>query len=65
MILIVVPSFRKLFISQKSHLAMPLKYQSLGLLNFSITDISSGVQHFIVRTELFYSTELNIVQLPV
>ena len=44
---------------------MLLKYQSLELLNSSITDINSIVQHFVVRTESFYPTEINIIQLPV
>ena len=37
---------------------MLLKYQSLDLLN---SDISFGVQHFVVRTESFHPTELNII----
>ena len=36
---------------------MLLKYMSLDLLNSSITDIGSGVQLFVVRTESFYTTE--------
>jgi hypothetical protein len=36
---------------------MLLKYMSLDLLNSSITDMGSGVQLFVVRTESFYTTE--------
>ena len=40
-----------------SHFAMLLKYMSPDLLNSSITDMGSGVQLFVVRTESFYTTE--------
>ncbi|KAF8264231.1 hypothetical protein EI94DRAFT_1738935 [Lactarius quietus] len=36
---------------------MLLKYMSPDLLNSSITDMGSGVQLFVVRTESFYTTE--------
>ena len=36
---------------------MLLKYMSLDLLNSSITDMGSGVQLFVMRTESFYTTE--------
>jgi len=37
---------------------MLLKYDSLDLLNSSITDVDSGVRLFAVHTESFYTTEL-------
>jgi len=36
---------------------MLLKYDSLDLLNSSITDVDSGVRLFAVHTESFYTTE--------
>jgi hypothetical protein len=36
---------------------MLLKYDSLDLLNSSITDVCSGVRLFAIHTESFYATE--------
>ena len=51
----IVPSSRKP--SKLSLSNALLEYQS-DLLDASITDVSSGVHHFVVLTESFYTTEL-------